>query len=476
MLIRVTLTIEAPTLLKRLQSILTSRDVLQSSVPIDSFSIEMMARENTDLIIIHRSDPAAIRNSDIAELRKHHDQPEILVVMNTEDADMRARLLSAGVFAVLNASLSDESLERTLKTILSRMTKGLRQTHEVERVVSKNKLSDFVSSSPVMNTFMGVVRRIVDTDATLLLLGETGVGKEHLARAIHRESKRSRGSFISINCGALPENLLESELFGHEEGAFTGASKSMRGQFEMAHRGTIFLDEIAEMPLALQVKLLHVLEQRQIRRLGGERMIQVDVRIMAATNRNLAEEISAKRFRLDLYYRLSALTLNLPPLRERREDIPELIDNYLTHFCSTSGKPTLVFSPAALDAMVQYDWPGNVRELINVIERITILSTRPMINLEDLPLEISGRTGQTASLTLAANMFFRQEIPSGNQPELTLKEARSRLISQFERDYLTAVLKQCHGRVGAASRIAGISSRTLFEKMKQMGLQKELFR
>ncbi|MBN1879012.1 sigma-54-dependent Fis family transcriptional regulator [bacterium] len=476
MLIRVTLIIEDVTVSKRLQAILTPMDVLLSSIPIDSFSADMMTRENTDLIIIHRTLSAKIHNDDITVLRKHHDQPEILVVVNSEDAHVRARLIGAGVFAVLNGNLPDKELERTLRMILARRVESLRHSLEARRLVGQNRLSDFVSSSPVMNTFMGIVKRIVDTDATLLLLGETGVGKEHLARAIHRESRRSRGAFIAVNCGALPETLLESELFGHEEGAFTGATKSMRGQFEMAHRGTILLDEIAEMPLALQVKLLHVLEQRQIRRLGAEQMIPVDVRIMAATNRNLAEEIREKRFRMDLYYRLSALTLNIPPLRERREDIPELIDNYLAFFCATTGKPGLVLAPSALDAMIQYDWPGNVRELINVVERITILSTNTLINPDDLPSEISGRTRVPAARDTDDRSGVQATMLSKDLADLPFLEARSRIVTRFEQDYLNATLTKYEGRIGQAARSAGISSRTLFEKMKQLGLRKEFYK
>ncbi|HPQ42466.1 MAG TPA: sigma-54 dependent transcriptional regulator, partial [bacterium] len=386
-----------------------------------------------------------------------------------------ARLLAMGVCAVVYTGISDDALEQLLGMLISRRVEGVRSRLALERTARRSTLSDFTSNSPVMSTFLDVVYRIVDTGTTLLLLGETGVGKEYLARAIHAESRRSRGPFVAINCGALPDTLLESELFGHEEGAYTGATRAMRGQLELAHTGTIFLDEIAEMPLHLQTKLLQVLDTRQIRRLGSERKIDIDVRIMAATNRNLADEISKQRFRLDLFYRLSALTLNIPPLRERQEDIEDLVENYMRHFCLQSGKPFLSIAPEAMESCIRYAWPGNVRELINVMERAVLLCRGDMITPIDLPREISaGSPGP-------APEFYENLLPAATGPgeDLTgipLRRARRQMVAQLEREYLNELLQKSGGRVGDAARRAGITARSLYELMRRHGIRKETYR
>jgi DNA-binding NtrC family response regulator len=326
-----------------------------------------------------------------------------------------------------------------------------------------------------MQAFMDMVTRVVGTNTTLLFTGETGVGKERLARAIHAEGGRSGGPFVSVNCGALPESLLESELFGHEEGAFTGATRPRRGWFELAHGGTIFLDEIAEMPSHLQVKLLRVLQTREVQRVGGERALPVDARIMAATNRELASEIAEGRFRSDLYYRLSVVALELPPLRERREDIPILVDGYIRRFRATFPTDVKGIEADALEALVGYDWPGNVRELMNIVERAMILCGGTRIALRDLPDNVRGRVaGDPASLDLAP------ETPAATVPEGWLerpwREVCDAAVDDLERRYLIAQLEATRGRVGEAAARAGISPRSLYNKMRRHGIDKKRFR
>jgi len=318
---------------------------------------------------------------------------------------------------------------------------------------------------------------MVASDATLLILGETGVGKERLARAIHAESPRSTGPFVSVNCGALSETLLESELFGHEEGAFTGASRARRGWFELAHGGTIFLDEIGEMPRHLQVKLLSVLQTREIQRVGAESSVAIDVRVMAATNRDLAADVEAGQFRRDLYYRLSVVTLTIPPLAERREDIPTLVDGLLDHFRGEIPHDIQDVSPEAMEALRRYDWPGNVRELMNVVERAMLLSTDQLISLGDLPENISA---------LAPSIEPKFPTPEAVEEESLsvpkawlvqpLREARQKLLSEFERAYLAGLLEATGGRIGETARRAGIQPRSLFDKMRRLGLRKEDYR
>ena len=308
-----------------------------------------------------------------------------------------------------------------------------------------------------------------------LILGETGVGKERLARAIHNEGPRSKAPFITVNCAALPETLLESELFGHEEGAFTGAVRARRGYFELANGGTIFLDEIGEMPLHLQAKLLQVLQDRTLRPIGSEKIVEIDVRVIAATNRDLKEEIKIKRFREDLYYRLSVVSLTIPPLSERRQDIPLLIDSYIDHFCTRFGRPLKKASKDAQAVLVGYEWPGNVRELINVIERALILCSGEEITLLDLPDNIYHGTVATAESTVVAHKDGIPNLPLRLWLNMPWRDARNKMLEDFERRYLEGLLEETGGRIGETARRAGMSPRSLHQKMKHHGLRKEDF-
>jgi len=325
-----------------------------------------------------------------------------------------------------------------------------------------------------MQIFLDLARRVVRAETTLLILGETGVGKERLARAIHEEGPRSRGRFMAVNCGALPESLLESELFGHEEGAFTGATRSRKGYFELAHRGTIFLDEVAEMPLHLQVKLLRVLDQRRIRRVGGEKAIDVNVRVMAATNRNLEAEVAAQRFRADLYYRLAVVSLEIPPLRERREDVSRLVASYLDHFRTQTGRSVADFDERSTQAMVSYEWPGNVRELANTVERAVLLATGEHLTVKDLPARIS-RVVSGSPASSPASGWALDPLP-GELLERSLADARRTVVADFESRYLTALLKATGGRIGETAKLAGINQRSLYDLMKKHGLTKDDFK
>jgi transcriptional regulator with GAF, ATPase, and Fis domain len=285
---------------------------------------------------------------------------------------------------------------------------------------------------------------------------------------VHAEGPRSGGPFLAVNCGALPEGLLESELFGHERGAFTGAERAHRGCFEMAHLGTLFLDEIAELPLHLQSKLLRVLEDRRIVRLGGEKPVPVDVRLIAATNRDLEEEVRARRFRADLYYRLAVVTLTVPPLRDRREDVPALVRDYFDHFRATLGRDVRSIHPGALAALVAYSWPGNVRELINVVERAVLLCPGHEVGRADLPRTLTGPRAAPPPGPFAA-------LPEAWR-SLKLREARREVTTVFESAYLRDLLRETGGRVGEAARRAGINERTLYGMMQRHGLRKEEFR
>jgi DNA-binding NtrC family response regulator len=430
-----------------------------------------LTHEDYDLVILGAASLRESPDGLVSSIRSLPEHPEIIVLRPREDAEERARLLTAGCLAVLPQDLPEEVFDRTIRALVDRRRQAARQQLPGRRPQDRDRLSDFVSTSPAMQHFMHVARRILPTHSTLLVLGETGVGKERLARAIHAEGPRANGPFIAVNCGALPETLLESELFGHEEGAFTGATRSRKGYFELAHQGTIFLDEIGEMATHLQVRLLRVLEQNRLLRVGGERPVRIDVRVIAATNRDLEAEIKAGRFRLDLYYRLAVVTLTVPPLRERQEDIPELVASYLKQFSTGLRKPVPSVTPAAMEALVSYRWPGNVRELINVIERAVLLCQQPAIDLSDLSPAVAG--AGTADRRAAAGAG-RPALDVRTDRPFTL--ARREILDRFEREYLSALLEASRGRVGEAARRAGLNERSLYALMKRNRLRKEAFK
>ena len=477
MLTRVVVATEKSGLRTKLRAALsqTGADVIVETMRGKRGLWERMSRESSDLFLVSLSLISEPVEDTISVLRELPDSPMLVVLSGEIEPKEEMRLLAAGCEAVLLEDSPSGQLAQVLETLIEKRTEIAGQKLIAGRDMSKPSLNNFVASSPAMKAFMSLVRRVASSDVSLLFQGETGVGKEHLARAIHAEGQRSEGPFVAVNCAALPEALFESELFGHEEGAFTGASRARRGWFELAHQGTIFLDEIGEMPFHFQVKLLRVLQGQEIQRVGSERTVSIDVRIMAATNQDLEARIEAKEFRQDLYYRLSVMTLNVPPLRERREDIPELAESYIDYFRTRVGNNVDGISPEALDALCRYSWPGNVRELINVIERAVLLCDEPRISLAELPLVISDQVAPSPeSVALAPN------VAAGDVPEAWIEkpwsEVRKTVLQACERSYLTALLRKAAGRVGETAQLAGMEPRSLYEKMKRHGLCKEDFR
>ena len=477
MLARILVATDSETVESRVQQLIDRDDTLLETVDADASYWEIVSRESFDLVIVSRSRIGGNASETVSSLRTLPESPDVVVLVEDEDPEQRAALLGAGCLSVLYTGLPNHMLEEALSAAIERRLQTAEESFVPTDADQQPQLNDFISASPAMETFMNVVRRVVASDATLLILGETGVGKERLARAIHFESPRSSGPFISVNCGALSESLLESELFGHEEGAFTGASRARRGWFELAHGGTIFLDEVGEMPKHLQVKLLTVLQSREVQRVGAESPIVIDVRVMAATNRELAEEVEVGTFRRDLYYRLSVVSLTIPPLRERSEDIPALSNLFLEHFRGQIPHQIDGITSDTIEAMRRYDWPGNVRELMNVIERAMLLSSDASISLEDLPVTISGLAPEFEP-GFPTPQDVEEERLSVPQEWLKqpLRDARQMLLTEFERAYLDALLIDTRGRVGLTAERAGIQPRSLFEKMKRLGLKKEDYR
>jgi len=312
-------------------------------------------------------------------------------------------------------------------------------------------LQGIIGKSHLLLNVFDLVTQVAYSDTSVLILGESGTGKEKIADCIHHLSRRSAKPFVKVNCATLPANLIESELFGHEKGAFTGAFDKRIGKFEQAEGGTIFLDEIGEMPVELQVKLLRVLQEKEIERLGGRQPIKVNVRIIAATNRNLEKEVAEGKFRLDLYYRLNVFPITMPPLRQRKEDIPLLARHFMDHYNKKTGKKVTEIADRVLRDMMAYDWPGNIRELQHSIERSVLLAKGPII--EDILLPVDKR----------------REIPVND-------ETRIKTMHENEKDHILAVLRKCHGRIwgpGAAAEILNIPPSTLKYKMKKLGIKKE---
>ncbi|MBN1804307.1 MAG: sigma-54-dependent Fis family transcriptional regulator [Sedimentisphaerales bacterium] len=451
-------------------------DVMLENVNLRKSFYEQFANVNVDCIVIERyllPEPVA-RN--IALLRQLPDSPAVIILSENEYAEDRAQLLVAGCEAVINSTLPPQTLCETLTTILDRLRQRKVEYFKQRRSTTQSRLSDFVSISHAMKTFMHVVSRVVNSDAPLLIQGETGVGKERLSRAIHTESLRSTGPFVAVNCGALTESLLESELFGHEEGAFTGATRSRRGCFELAHRGTIFLDEVSEMPVHLQVKLLRVLQEYEIQPVGAEKAIKIDIRLIASTNRNLDEEIRLGRFRKDLYYRLSVVSLFIPPLRERREDIPALVKSHIAILRPRIGVANTV-SPEAMTALSEYSWPGNVRELINVIERAMLLCNQEEITLADLPDSIRGAAcSPCVEQQPVSGMLKFVADSSKSIVEQPWRTTRRMFLNYLEREYFKSLLESTKGHIGRTAKQAKIQPRSLFDKMRKHDLHKEDFK
>ncbi len=322
----------------------------------------------------------------------------------------------------------------------------------------EDRLGDMLGASLAMRQVFGLIQKIAPMDVTVLVTGETGTGKELVARALHDYSDRKKKPFVVLDCGAIPPNLIESEIFGHERGAFTGADRTREGAFERADGGTIFLDELGELRLDLQPRLLRVLENREIRRVGGNRVREIDVRVIAATNRDLQKEIQASNFREDLYFRLSVINVAIPPLRERREDVPVLVQDFLQSPKVVASRGRFELSDEALSALMVYDWPGNVRELLNVLERATTLGAGDCIGLEDLPERMRSQG---------------EPVPLESEPLLpdqSFKEAKEALLEDFEREYIANILRACGGNISEAARRSGLHRKSIERLAKKYDL------
>lgn len=378
--------------------------------------------------------------------------PAIPVIIMTAYSSVETAVdaLKSGAWDYLIKPLDFEKLKLTLRRALEHS--GLIEENKRLRASLLDQFDPgrIIGQSPAIVRLTEIIAQVAPSEATVLIAGESGTGKELVASAIHYNSPRKEGTLVKINCAAITDTLLESELFGHEKGAFTGADRRKEGKFVQASGGTLFLDEIGEMPLAMQAKLLRVLQEREITRVGGESVIPVDVRVVAATNRDLANSVKNGEFREDLYYRLNVVELNLPPLRERRDDIPLLASRFMASFAEKNRKTIKGFTPRAMDILVRYDWPGNVRELMNMIERAVVLSRTEWLDETDFPIRLTSEQQ-------------RYKIPeTEDYPDEPLDEMEKRAIA--------AMLDRTDGNKSEAARRLGITRKTLHKKLKEYGI------
>ena len=381
--------------------------------------------------------------------------PAVPVVLMTAYSAVESAVeaLKSGAYDYLIKPLDFD----VLKLTLSRTLEHSRLKAENSQLRAESRSRAIVGDSPAIRRMQEMIETVAPSDATVLIIGKSGTGKELVARSIHQLSSRADGPWVAVNCAALSENLLESELFGHEKGAFTGADKRREGRFLQASGGTLFLDEIGEIPLQMQVKLLRTLQQREIQRVGSDETISVDVRIVAATNRDLAEEIRAGRFREDLYYRLNVVSIMVPSLAERREDIPLLAQHFLHIHGERNRKDVKGFTPLAMDMLLRYDWPGNVRELENAVERAVVLLFGQYVSERELPQAVveSYRPPQEISAPLP---------DGGGGPD------EPRTLEDVERDFIIRTVRECGDNKSEAAKRLGISRKTLHTKLKSYSL------
>jgi DNA-binding NtrC family response regulator len=378
--------------------------------------------------------------------------PNLPVILMTAYASQRSAIdaLNLGAYQYLEKKANSDEIDLVVKNAIAMRRVRNENTYLKRELKRSHEEKDIIGSSEEMIRVFKMVDKVADSESTVLIFGESGTGKELIAREIHYRSRRVHGPFVSINCGAIPRDLLESNLFGHMKGSFTGAVKDQAGLFTVAEGGTFFLDEVGEMPLATQVKLLRALQEREIIPVGGTKPVKVDCRLVAATNADLEKEVAEGRFRADLFYRLNVIPVKLPPLRARRDDVPILVDYFLRKLAS--GGVTKTVGKDAMELLIKYDWPGNVRELENLIERAVILDEDGLVDSDDLPDKV--RFGTTAKGSLVIDT-----------PTLTLDE--------LEREYILKVLNYTGWQKKRASEILGINASTLYRKLLAYGVDRK---
>jgi DNA-binding NtrC family response regulator len=447
---RILIVDDDPGIVKVLSDRLRHRGFDVRTAPDGAQAVALVDTFHPDLMLLDLQLPVLDGMEVLKEIRGQ--APDIVVIVITAFGTVARAVeaMKAGAYDFLVKPLDFNLVELTIRRALEHvgLTRQLGQLQE-ERAT---QFPGVIGTSPIIQKVLELARRVAASDATVLLQGETGTGKEVLARAIHNWSSRAKRAFVAVNCTALPESLLESELFGHEKGAFTGAHKLRRGRFEIAAGGTLFLDEIGEMPLPLQARLLRVLEGHGFERVGGDITIPNETRIMAANNQRLADAVQQGRFREDLYHRLNVVMIEVPPLRERQEDIRQLADFFIRKYCAATKQPLKTITAEALEVLGRYPWPGNVRELENALERAVVLTTEPEIRLEDLPEQVIDTALSKADACT------------------TLPHSYHAAVTEFRRHLIQEALDKAGGNQAAAARSLGLQRTYLARLIRNLDI------
>ncbi|HXG94648.1 MAG TPA: sigma-54 dependent transcriptional regulator [Blastocatellia bacterium] len=417
-------------------------------------ALKILKSSRVDLFFVDLKMPGR-SGMEIVTLARAID-PAMMIIMFTAYAalDTAVEAVKRGAFDYLAKPFTADQLRLVAERALNHKSLQEENLSLREQLTANLGFDKIIGTSAAMQKVFSTLQKVCRSDANILVLGETGTGKELVARTIHAHSFRLDKPFVAVDCAALPENLLESELFGHERGAFTGANQATRGLLELAHTGTLFLDEIGELPLALQAKLLRALQERELRKLGSEKIIPVDIRVISATSRDVRAEIAAKNFREDLYYRLNVITVQLPALRERREDIALLANHFLRAFCRQYRQELCGLSPEVMQLFLTYDWPGNVRELQNVIQHAVLLGERNSVEMDDLPDYLKGEL----------------------EAELSFQTMRDRQSEALEKTFLVELLRRHKGNVSEAAMEAKITRKMIYRLAKKFSIDVEQFR
>jgi DNA-binding NtrC family response regulator len=416
---------------------------------------ELVRNEHFDLIFSDVVMPGKSGMELLEELKKAGVQTPIVLISGQANIEMAVKATRLGALDFLEKPLSTDKLLVTVENAL-RLTRLEDENRELRNRLGKHEL---VGSGPAMKKLLAQIERVAASETRVCILGETGTGKELVARAIHEKSPRHDNAFITLNCAAVPAELIESELFGHEKGSFTGAAGRHLGKFEQAEGGTLFLDEIGDMPVAMQAKLLRVLEEGEVERVGGDKPIKVNVRVVVATHRNLEELVRKNEFRRDLFHRVYVFPLSLPPLRDRLEDFPELVAHFAKQVAKQNGWKEKVFAEQAIAELRRYNWPGNVRELRNIVERLVLLATEEAVSAEDVRLVLPASEGNGGAATSAQS--------SGVLGQGTLVER----TESFEREVLLAEIRRHNFHMTNVAKDLGLERSHLYKKCQQLGIE-----
>ncbi len=431
--------------------------------------LQMVSTEKPDLILLDIKMPGMNGIEVLEKLNKAGERPDVIMVSGHGDTNYVVESIKLGAAEFVNKPFDVQEIEIHINGVLER-SRLRREVHELKgELESKSVYADFIGDSDVMRKVKELIEQVADSELTVLIRGESGTGKEIVARSLHQLSSRKKNSFIKVNCAAIPRDLLEAELFGYEKGAFTGAHKTKQGRFELAHKGTMFLDEIGDMPLELQSKLLQVLEQQEFVRVGGIHTINVDTRIICATNRNLENAIAQQQFRDDLFYRLNEITLGLPPLRQRPEDIPLLISFFIEKYNKLYEKQFAQVSPAAIDQLSEFAWPGNVRQLENMIKQVVVRNDESIVG------ELLAAAGTRPTTTTTGTQTTNAQSTSDHEDTLSadnysLKERIGRIVAREEKRLIAEVLGKTNWNRRKAAEMLEISYRSLLYKIKDYNL------